>query len=415
MAYSTLLRRRSIVLLLSCGLTACSAASLVPPAPIDGGQVSAIRPVSAAHMQPMAMRDAGMVNEIGYASGSAPVARTNGTLGYLDTPNLATSPAMEPQPQMQAAAPRRSSGLPMIDSDEALALNGGQTQAMPAPVQTGANGLVVTSEGINIDNAVGVGGRGAPAQPLGTLQIAEGATSEPVVDGIGTDSPQLLNSQVSIAPQPAGGERQVAMLSRPQNPMMLGAPAEPQFGPMPASELQCRRELDRLGVQYHEVDPISKGGSCGIAHPIKLEGLGGGIDVTPDTTLNCQMALTLTKWVRNEVVPAARTRYLSGVKKIVSMGGYSCRKMNNRSSNPWSEHAHGNAIDIGSIVLNNGKEIDVSKKGFFAFREKGLLKAVRTDSCKYFNTVLGPGSDPNHKDHFHLDLRARKSGYRHCG
>jgi hypothetical protein len=28
--------------------------------------------------------------------------------------------------------------------------------------------------------------------------------------------------------------------------------------------------------------------------------------------------------------------------------------------------------------------------------------------------VLGPGSDRYHKDHFHFDLRARKSGYRHC-
>jgi hypothetical protein len=64
-------------------------------------------------------------------------------------------------------------------------------------------------------------------------------------------------------------------------------------------------------------------------------------------------------------------------------------------------------------VLKSGKEIDVRKKGFFAFREKGLLKAVRADSCKYFNTVLGPG-DAYHGNHFHFDLRYRKSGYRHC-
>ena len=56
--------------------------------------------------------------------------------------------------------------------------------------------------------------------------------------------------------------------------------------------------------------------------------------------------------------------------------------MNSRRGNPMSEHARGNAIDVGKFVLKNGKEIAVRKRGFFAFRERGLLKAVRTDSCK---------------------------------
>jgi hypothetical protein len=79
-----------------------------------------------------------------------------------------------------------------------------------------------------------------------------------------------------------------------------------------------------------------------------------------------------------------------------------------------SEHASGNAIDVGKITLNNGQAIAVRKPGFFSFREKSLLKTIRHDSCKYFTTVLGPGSDIHHKDHFHFDLRTRKAGYRHC-
>ena len=88
--------------------------------------------------------------------------------------------------------------------------------------------------------------------------------------------------------------------------------------------------------------------------------------------------------------------------------------MNSKRGAPMSEHAKGNAIDVGKITLNSGKEISVQKPGFFSFREKSLLNTVRADSCKYFNTVLGPGSDVHHKDHFHFDLRTRKSGYRHC-
>ena len=69
---------------------------------------------------------------------------------------------------------------------------------------------------------------------------------------------------------------------------------------------------------------------------------------------------------------------------------------------------------IGAIVLKNGHDINVRKKGLFSFREGALLKSVRTDSCKYFNTVLGPGSNAEHWNHFHFDLRPRKGGRRYC-
>ena len=185
-------------------------------------------------------------------------------------------------------------------------------------------------------------------------------------------------------------------------------------GIMPSSEVACRAELRRLGVAFRDVARIADGPTCGIDYPIELSGLASGVAVRPAVKLNCQVTLAFAKWVKFELVPSSRFRYLSGVGRITPMGGYSCRKMNSRSSNPWSEHARGNAIDIGTITLKNGKEIDVRKKSFFAFREKALLKAVRSDSCKYFSTVLGPGSDPNHWNHFHFDLRTRKSGYRHC-
>ena len=199
----------------------------------------------------------------------------------------------------------------------------------------------------------------------------------------------------------------------PENPAQERRMSTPP-GMMPQSEVSCRSELRRLGVAFRDVARISDGPTCGIDHPIELSGLASGVAIRPAVKLNCQVTLAFAKWVKFELVPSSRFRYLSGVERITPMGGYSCRKMNSRSSNPWSEHARGNAIDIGTITLKNGKEIDVRSKNFFAFREKGLLKAVRSDSCKYFSTVLGPGSDPSHWNHFHFDLRTRKSGYRHC-
>lgn len=416
MAYVPSLHRPLTALVLSISLVACNTDVLTPSARIEGGErVGSIRPVPV---------DAVPEQEVtAYPSGE-PVSTFNSNGG-------GAAPAVSRQPVRR--------GLPMIDS-EAAALSGAQ------PVSTAST--AIPSEGVNMDQMLGV-------QPVVGLaeeqnnEIAEGNASQPVVAGIGEDHvrqlgspPQTLDAaQASLGGDPdlppltaeqvsaeeaerrRAFERQkalqrnqqpqeVAMLPRARNPM---SESEAQFtGQMPRSEIACRQRLRKLGVEFRDIPRISNGPSCGIDYPIELAGLSGGIDVKPAVKLNCEVTEAFAKWVKYELAPSSRYRYWSGVKTIKPLGGYSCRTMNSRRGNPMSEHAHGNAIDVGKFVLKNGKEIDVRKKGFFAFREKGLLKAVRTDSCKYFNTVLGPGSDPFHKDHFHFDLRTRKTGYRHC-
>lgn len=197
-----------------------------------------------------------------------------------------------------------------------------------------------------------------------------------------------------------------------------GSDAEPKQnripGLMPLAERQCRSQLNAMGVTYSEVEAIASGSQCGIAYPVKLQKLPGNIAISPDVTVNCETALAFAQWVQADVAPAVRVRYLTGLKSIETMGGYSCRRVNNgTNSRTMSEHSKGNAIDIGGFTLNTGKTIDVSPKGFFAFREKGLLKSVRASGCEYFNTVLGPGY-PKHDDHFHFDLKQRSSGRTYC-
>ncbi|MEO1746143.1 MAG: extensin family protein [Pseudomonadota bacterium] len=181
---------------------------------------------------------------------------------------------------------------------------------------------------------------------------------------------------------------------------------------LPASERQCRAKLKRLGVQFKDMAPINDGPNCRIAHPVKVSTFARGVKVTPAATLNCGMAEETARWVQGDLAVATRTRYLQGISEIRQMSAYSCRRI--RGSGRWSEHSTGNAIDIGSIKLKGGKVIDVAKPHFFALRERAYLHRVRNKACGHFTTVLGPGSDSDHKDHFHFDLRQRKSGYRHC-
>jgi hypothetical protein len=297
----------------------------------------------------------------------------------------------------------------------------GDTQ--PLPAATSAT-METKSGEVDMDKLFGFSGQAA-AQNLSapdpqsqtsgqTPQIAEGDVDAPVVDGIGTDNLHEVSPNRSIPVEQAVDkpvqvkEEKVAYIPRFNDPM-----AVPQSqGGMPVSEKSCRQQLQRLNVSYKDIPAISDGPSCGIDYPVQIEAI-NGVRILPGAKLNCGMALTFARWVRDDLVPTARVRYFSGVQAIKQMSSYSCRPMNSKAGNPWSEHARGNAIDVGQIILNNGDEIDVRKPGFFSFRQRGMLNSVRADSCKYFNTVLGPG-DPYHGDHFHFDLRSRKSGRRYC-
>ena len=184
---------------------------------------------------------------------------------------------------------------------------------------------------------------------------------------------------------------------------------------MSNAEAACRTRLKRLGVVFKEKPTIYRSSSCHIENPIEVSGFNSGsIAFKPAATLNCQVTEAFARWIKGDLQPASRMRYLSGVSTIYNAGGYSCRTMNNRRGAKMSEHSRGNAIDVTKIVLNNGKNIMVRKPGFFAFREKGLLNSVRSDACGYFSTVLGPGYNPEHADHFHFDLMQRRNGYRAC-
>jgi hypothetical protein len=183
---------------------------------------------------------------------------------------------------------------------------------------------------------------------------------------------------------------------------------------LPAAEVQCRKNLDRLNVTYRDLPAITGRGDCGIAHPVEVSRLGGGVKMQPAATLTCEMAETVARWSKKELVPAARVRYLSGIDTIQAASSYSCRWVKGRVGGTLSEHGKGRALDISQITLNNGKKIIVKKKAFWKFREKGLLQSVRSDGCGYFTTVLGPGYDADHKDHFHFDIKERRNGGRSC-
>ena len=253
-----------------------------------------------------------------------------------------------------------------------------------------------------------------------------------------TESVMSLRPDVDVGVQTAGVPAAVPMMPAPADAItpapvepMAAVPADPTQAPadptlaayprfevpaepqdvMPADEVDCRRDLKRLGVKFRDLSPIHEG-SCGIDWPVEVSAI-GSVRMKPAATLSCSMAATFSRWTKKELVPAARWRYLSGVKTIHQGSSYSCRNIRGSRGTP-SQHSRGNALDVMRIELNNGKDIDVRKPGWFAFRQRGFLNTVRQDGCDYFTTVLGPGYNADHADHFHFDIMQRRNGYVAC-
>ena len=157
----------------------------------------------------------------------------------------------------------------------------------------------------------------------------------------------------------------------------------------------------------HPAAPVPLGQSNAIAAM-------GPVAIKPAATLACPMVSALDRWILDSVQPAAQRWFRQPVTEIRQISAYSCRGMNAQPGARISEHAFGNALDISAFVLADGRRITV-KNGWRATpEEQGFLRDVQGAACEQFNTVLAPGSNRFHYDHFHFDLMRRASGRRIC-
>jgi hypothetical protein len=178
---------------------------------------------------------------------------------------------------------------------------------------------------------------------------------------------------------------------------------------------RCEKLLRGLDVEFKPKDPIGDSGGCGIAYPLSVSEI-AGVRLTPAATINCSMAAGLHKWITKIAQPAARHDFNTKLVGLQIASSYACRRRNNASTGKLSEHAKGNAIDIADFRFSNRVEASVAggwngaSRGLSITNRGSFMKSTRKGACTYFNTVLGPGSDPFHKDHYHLDLMKLRPG-----
>lgn len=186
-----------------------------------------------------------------------------------------------------------------------------------------------------------------------------------------------------------------------------------------AAQSHCATMLRGLDIKYQALAPLGSSGGCGSAAPILISAI-GNTSINPPAEANCDFAEALYGWVTSSLLPAAREYLHQEVTVINNASAYACRRRNGLSSGKLSEHGKANALDISTLKFSDGAMTSI--KGdwtgaaqLLGVSDKGkFLRRLRRDACIRFTTVLGPGSDKYHGDHFHLDLAQRRGGFRIC-
>ncbi|MGP9821271.1 extensin-like domain-containing protein [Salinarimonas sp. NSM] len=171
------------------------------------------------------------------------------------------------------------------------------------------------------------------------------------------------------------------------------------------AEVACLARQDVRPTAYMSQRPRLDGpGTCGIDKPFEITALlDGQVRLKQEATLGCPVTAATERWLSEIVQPAALI-YLGAPVVEIDSGSYACRTRNHRPGARLSEHAFGNAVDVMSFTLADGRRITVSGGWRGAPEERGFLREAFVGACEHFTTVLGPGSDSMHEDHFHLDL-----------
>jgi hypothetical protein len=194
-------------------------------------------------------------------------------------------------------------------------------------------------------------------------------------------------------------------------------PRLPQAVLIPKEELDaagkvCKAVLEKDKLVADVAGPALWDNGCGAVGQITISAIklkdGKQVTLRPSALIRCETAEAVADWVREELVPA--TQAYSGLARIEVAASYHCRPRNNVRGAIMSEHGRANALDVRAIVMNDGRRfgVDIPETPI------QLLSDLRRSSCAHFTTVLGPGSDGYHENHFHVDLAQRRGGYRLC-
>ncbi len=246
-----------------------------------------------------------------------------------------------------------------------------------------------------------------PAPPADAAAVRKAIDAAPPLRSVPLPSPRPDRPVPEQAPSAGSAEPPVAT---PETGKDDPGPVQEDKAALAA----CLSGLGELGARFDRAKPVEAVNGCGIEAPVRVEEILPGLSLG-GAVLRCETALQLGRWLKTSVQPAlAVSRPGARLTGIVPGTTFACRLRNNAATGMLSEHALGNAFDIAAFRIDDGKTLSLAAGDDEHTMEGAFRKAVIAGACLYFSTVLAPGSDAAHETHLHVDIRARKGGYRIC-
>jgi hypothetical protein len=211
-----------------------------------------------------------------------------------------------------------------------------------------------------------------------------------------------------IPPTPERREANVEL-----GPPLGPPPPPPEWSAEEIAEADaaCNQLLKDVPAVYEKLEPIREG-VCGDPAPILLKGFGStpALEIRPPATMNCKLAAALWRWFNAIVQPSAKELLQATIIRMSDASAYVCRTRYNNPEARMSEHAFGDAFDVGQFLTAKGERISVLD-GWGASDETGqFLRDIHDGACGVFGTTLGPDANSAHRGHFHLDMTPRRHG-----
>lgn len=189
--------------------------------------------------------------------------------------------------------------------------------------------------------------------------------------------------------------------------------------PAPADPVQeCLADLKAANVQFRPLGAVMKDG-CTVEGAVELDAVTspfGKVSLPGKPTLTCAFARQFATWVRDVAAPLTPAYMGSRLAAIDTGTSFACRNRYDKPGEKVSEHAKGDAIDVTAFALENGERLTVKDSSASDKIDGVLMKTFRATGCGYFTTILGPGSNDAHKEHFHFDMgpHGASANYRIC-
>jgi hypothetical protein len=171
----------------------------------------------------------------------------------------------------------------------------------------------------------------------------------------------------------------------------------------PSDYTQCMSDLAAKKIVFDQLGDFKEQG-CQLSGAIRLAIVPtpfGDVAISGKPVMLCSFGRQFSAWVRDVAAPMALAYTGRKLSQIESGSAFSCRARYDKPGAIPSEHAKGDAIDITAFVLDDNRRLRVKEQQ--SENDRDLLHALRTTACGYFTTVLGPGSDAAHAEHFHFD------------